>query len=143
MNGSSLHLIEGFLPGFNENVGVKLLPGQVPPGKTINDKIGDLSGRRYVDLLGEHESTGFNMFFDLKQAIYFARYYNYPVFIDFTGHSCANCRNMENSVWISGKVRKLLKEEVVMVALFADEDARLDETIVLEDGKKLRRSATL
>lgn len=139
MNGSSLHLIEGFLPGFNENVGVKLLPGQVQPGKTINDKIGDLSGRKYVDLLGEHESTGFNMFFDLKQAMYFARYYDYPVFIDFTGHSCANCRNMENSVWISSKVRKLLKEEVVMVALFADENARLDKTMELEDGKKLRR----
>ncbi len=139
MHGSSLHLIEGFLPGFNENIGVKLLPGQVQPGKTINDKIGETSGRRYLDLLGDHEATGFNMFFDLKQAIYFARYYDYPILVDFTGHSCANCRNMENSVWISGKVRKLLKEEFVMVALFADEDARLDEVIILPGGKKLRR----
>jgi len=139
LNGSSLHLIEGFLPGFNDNVGVKLLPNQVQPGKTINDKIAEVPGRRYVDLLGDHESTGFNMFFDLQEALYFGQQYNVPVFVDFTGHSCANCRNMENSVWISSKVRKLMKEEMAMVALFADDDNRLAETMVTDEGKKLRR----
>ncbi len=139
LHGTSLHLIEGFLPGFNENVGVKLLPGQVAGTGSPNEEIGRLEGRKYVDILGEHESTGFNMFFDLQQALYYAQSKNLPVFVDFTGHSCANCREMENSVWVVERVRRLLEEEVVMVALFADERANLDEPIITPEGKKLRR----
>lgn len=139
MNGSSLHMIEGFLPGFNDNVGVKLLPGQVAAGSTVNDEIGQLEGRNYVDFLGEHEATGFNMFFDLQQALLYAKAKKLPLFVDFTGHSCANCRNMENSVWPVPHVKKLMKEEMVMVALFADERRMLAEPMVTEDGRKMRR----
>jgi len=46
---------------------------------------------------------------------------------------------MENSVWVVERVRRLLEEEVVMVALFADERANLDEPIITPEGKKLRR----
>ena len=139
MNGASLHMIEGFLPGFNDNVGVKLIPGQVSPAPSANDKVGELAGRNYVGLLGEHESKGFKMFFDLQQALYYAEYKKMPVFVDFTGHSCANCRNMENSVWPVARVKKIMKNEVVMVALFADERNRLAEPMITPDGRKLRR----
>ena len=45
--------------------------------------------------------------------------------LDFTGHSCANCRKMEAEVWDNPEVLKLLKEEFVLVSLYVDESTDL------------------
>ena len=44
---------------------------------------------------------------------------NKPVFIDFTGHGCVNCREMEANVWSDPAVLKRLKEDYVIIALYA------------------------
>ena len=64
--------------------------------------------------------TGFDGFYDLEEAKAYAKKVNKPIFIDFTGKTCANCREMEYYVWTDEEVKRILNEEYVMVALYAD-----------------------
>jgi thioredoxin-related protein len=52
---------------------------------------------------------------------------NKPLFIDFTGHGCVNCRKMEENVWVDPEVLKRLKNDFVVVALYIDEPTELPE----------------
>ena len=45
--------------------------------------------------------------------------YNKPIFIDFTGYTCTNCRWMETNVFVDSEVKKLFNE-FVLVQLFTD-----------------------
>lgn len=74
--------------------------------------------RKYADKL--HMPTGFDGFYDLEEAKAYAKKVNKPIFIDFTGKTCANCREMEYYVWTDEEVKRILNEEYVMVALYAD-----------------------
>ncbi len=46
-----------------------------------------------------------------------------PVFIDFTGYTCTNCRQMEASVFPQPAVEKRFKEKYVLLRLYTDDDA--------------------
>jgi thioredoxin-related protein len=50
-----------------------------------------------------------------------------PVFIDFTGHGCVNCREMEQRVWSDPKVLSRLQNDYVVVALYVDDKTELPE----------------
>ena len=76
------------------------------------------ANRKYADKL--HMPTGFEGFYDLEEAKAYAKKVNKPIFIDFTGKTCANCREMEYYVWTDPEVKRILNEEFVMVALYAD-----------------------
>ena len=69
---------------------------------------------------------GLKGYFDYHQALRVAKELNKPVFVDFTGHGCTNCREMEARVWSDPKVLKRLKENFVLAALYVD-----DKTIEL------------
>jgi thiol:disulfide interchange protein len=69
-----------------------------------------------------HDIQGF---FDYKDAVAYAKKVNKPVFIDFTGHGCVNCRKMEASVWADPEVLKRLKNDYVVVALYVDDKTEL------------------
>ncbi|MDR0604018.1 MAG: thioredoxin family protein [Bacteroidales bacterium] len=89
-----------------------------------------------------HLPTGFDGFFDLEEAKVYAKKVNKPIFIDFTGKTCPNCREMENRVWTDLKVRKLLTEEYVIVALYTDANTiHLPESewVINNKGKTLKR----
>ena len=95
--------------------------------------------RKYSNVL--HFPTGFDGFFDLEEAKNYAKKINKPIFIDFTGKTCANCREMEYYVWTDKEVKKILNEEFVMVALYADANfIKLSENewIKTEDGKTIK-----
>ncbi|MGI4740414.1 MAG: cytochrome c biogenesis protein CcdA [Janthinobacterium lividum] len=64
-------------------------------------------------------------YFDLEQAKRCARAQHKPIFIDFTGHACVNCRKMEASVWSDPQILKRLREDYVVVALYVDDKAEL------------------
>ncbi len=64
---------------------------------------------------------GFRAFFDLDEGIAYAKQVNKPILIDFTGHSCVNCRKMEDNVWIDPEVGRIIKEEYVLIQLYVDE----------------------
>lgn len=89
--------------------------------------------RKYAD---ELESVpGFEAFFDLDEAKAYAHKVNKPIFIDFTGKTCANCRKMEQYVWSDPEVTPLLQQEFVMCALYSDANIRLPESEWVKNDK--------
>lgn len=64
---------------------------------------------------------GIKGYFDYDQALRVAKKEGKPVFLDFTGHGCTNCRNVENAVWIDPEVRRIFAEEVIVCTMYADD----------------------
>ena len=89
--------------------------------------------RKYADEL--EVPAGFEAFFDLDEAKAYAKKVNRPIFIDFTGKTCANCRKMEQYVWSDPEVTRLLQQEFVMCSLYADAKNRLPESEWVKDAK--------
>lgn len=80
---------------------------------------------RHSDFLElPHKLTGY---FDYKQALEESRKQHKPIFIDFTGHACVNCRKMEEYVWAKPEVLKRLQNDFIIVSLYADERKELPE----------------
>ena len=81
---------------------------------------------------------GLSGYFDLTQAKECARATGKPIFIDFTGHGCVNCREMEARVWSDSRILKRLSENFIVVALYVDDKTSLPQNQWYEssyDGK--------
>ena len=114
---------------------LKALAGYLPPQHTHDfDLAALIQGKqnseceepKYADFL--HLPHGLTGYFEYEQALACARQQNKPVFIDFTGHGCTNCREMEAVVWSDPAVLKRLKEDFVLVALYVDDKTELPES---------------
>ena len=70
---------------------------------------------------------GLTGFFDFEEAKAYAQQVGKPLFIDFTGHGCVNCRKMEEYVWSDPAVLSILKNDYVIVALYCDDKTELPE----------------
>ncbi|MDX2135327.1 MAG: cytochrome c biogenesis protein CcdA [Saprospiraceae bacterium] len=68
---------------------------------------------------------GLDCFHDFDEGLAEARRLNKPVFVDFTGYGCVNCRKMEENVWHRPGVYEHLKENYVLVSLYVDDQERL------------------
>ncbi|RTQ50275.1 DUF255 domain-containing protein [Hymenobacter gummosus] len=66
-------------------------------------------------------------YFTLEEALACARQKGKPVFVDFTGHNCGNCRVMESTVWSDPRVLQRLQNDFVIVALYADDKTELPQ----------------
>lgn len=71
---------------------------------------------------GPHRLVVFN---DYEKGLAYAKSVNKPIMLDFTGHACVNCRKMENNVWSDQRILNILKNEVVLISLYVDEDIDL------------------
>ena len=108
---------------------LKALSGYLPPQSTHDfDLVSMLRGDdeasvcetpKYTDEL--HLPHGLHGYFDYYQAVKCSKEQNKPIFIDFTGHGCVNCREMEANVWADPRVLKLLREEYVILAMYVDD----------------------
>jgi len=70
---------------------------------------------------------GLKGYHDFDQALRCAKQQNKPLFIDFTGHGCNNCREMEANVWSNPEVLKRLMNDYIVVALYVDDKTELPE----------------
>lgn len=93
---------------------------------------------KYSDFL--HLPHGLEGFFDLAEAEAYAAAVGKPLFIDFTGHGCVNCREMEARVWSDPDVLDLLRNEYVICALYSDDKKQVPESewVTTESGKVLK-----
>lgn len=87
--------------------------------------------------LNKRTPEGLCAFYDLDQGLEYAKKVNKPVLLDFTGHSCKNCRKIEQNVWVDGEVKKMLSEDYVLVSLFTDDEVTIDPVEVTPEGEKL------
>ena len=140
--GAPLKAISGFLPPM-ETQDFNIERSIEEHGSTIAYTPGaateDLGTRKYADKL--HMPSGFNGFFDLNEAKAYAKQVGKPIFIDFTGKTCANCREMEHYVWADKEVKELLTTKFVMCGLYVDEntiDLPEEEWVTDDNGRVLK-----
>lgn len=115
---------------------LKALAGYLPPMHTHDfdlislnrddEETGLCDEPKYGDFL--HLPHGLEGYFDYDQALACAREQNKPLFIDFTGHGCTNCREMEANVWADPEVLERLKNDFVVAALYVDDKTELPES---------------
>lgn len=119
MWGAPLKALAGYLPPMYTH-DFNVLSATTEKPATICDE------PRYADFL--HLPHGLSGYFDYDQAIACARQQNKPLFIDFTGHGCTNCREMEANVWSDPQVLQRLRDDFVVVALYVDDKTELPES---------------
>ena len=70
---------------------------------------------------------GLTGYYELNQGLQCAKEQGKPVLIDFKGHACANCKVMEAKVWSDPEVLRRLRDNFVIIALYADDRTLLPE----------------
>ena len=138
MFGAPLNAISGFIPPMStQDFDINRLI--IEQHKTVAADAGNQTlsllpaDRKYAEEL--EVPAGFEAFFDLEEAKAYAQKVHKPIFIDFTGKTCANCRKMEQYVWSDPEVTRLLQQEFVMCSLYADAKNRLPDSEWVKDAK--------
>jgi thiol:disulfide interchange protein DsbD len=114
MFGAPLKGLSGWLPPMNS---------QDFKGSQAVEPVSPTNNALYSDFL--ELPLGLTGYFDFEQAKAAALKANKPLFIDFTGHGCVNCRKMEEYVWSDPAVLQRLKEDYIVVALYCDDKTEL------------------
>ncbi|RZK18235.1 MAG: DUF255 domain-containing protein, partial [Hymenobacter sp.] len=86
---------------------------------------------------------GLDGYFTLQEALRCARQQGKPVFVDFTGHNCGNCRRMEADVWAHEEVLRQLRKDYVVVALYADDKTELPQAEWYTSPRDKRQKTTI
>lgn len=68
-----------------------------------------------------HLAYGVKGYFYYDQAFKCAKSQNKPVLLYFTGHSCANCKEMQAAIWSDTRVKELFNKDLVLAVLYIDE----------------------
>ena len=116
MFGAPLKGLSGWLPPMNSQ---DFKGSQAQPVESSTQK-NDVLYSDFLEL-----PLGLAGYFDFEQAKAAALKANKPLFIDFTGHGCVNCRKMEEYVWSDPAVLQRLKQDYVVVALYCDDKTEL------------------
>ena len=134
MFGAPLKLLSGILPpqtahSFHvPSIVRQQVQQNVPQGNfavTSKQAEGLPQQVKYSDLF--HLPHGLTGYYDYEQALQAAQVLNKPIFIDFTGWGCANCRKMEDNVWADKRVRDMLQNDFVLLALYVDDPTELPQ----------------
>ncbi|MDR2980196.1 MAG: thioredoxin family protein [Bacteroidales bacterium] len=141
MFGAPLKAISGWLPPMEtQDFNVSKIVREETKTAIIMLEEGEREEPRYADQL-HHLPHGIQGYFDYYQALRVAQKEKKPVFVDFTGHGCVNCRNVETAVWIDSRVREKFARDFVVVALYVDDKVvtlKPEDYIVDNDGDTIK-----
>lgn len=138
--GAPLTGISGLLPerktlefNIHDNL-LKLQNGQI----SVSSQGDHLMPVKYTDNL-KSELPGITAFFDYEEALAASKKLNKPLLLDFTGHSCINCRKMERAVLSKPEVLKLLQQNFIVASLYCDDRTSLAENEIYtnKDGQRI------
>jgi len=144
MWGAPLKALSGYLPPMETQDFV--LGGDSPTvpepveGRSAN------SSSSFTGLTGESPAGTIRIahnlpaYDNLEDGLAAAKAAGKPVFLDFTGYGCVNCREMEARVWSDPEVLRRLREDFVIVALHVDDKTRLPEEkwVTNDRGQQLK-----
>lgn len=82
-------------------------------------------------------------FDDYETGMAYAKRVNKPVFLDFSGFGCVNCRKMENAVWSNPKVKAALENDFVLITLMVDAKKDLPEPLKINENGRQRMLTTI
>ena len=140
MWGAPLKGLSGYLPPLATQDFVAGQGGAAAGSTASGEGLRTVEGLKpkYSDFL--HLPHGLEGFFDLREAEAYAEKVGKPLFIDFTGHGCVNCREMEARVWSDPEVLAMLRNDYGIVALYSDDKKVLPENewVTTESGKVLK-----
>ena len=124
--GAPLRAISAFAPPMSTQDWV------MTPGAVTHSQL-PIANSQYTTM-SVHE--GQITFTDYDEGMAYAKENNMPVFLDFNGFGCVNCRKMEAAVLSKPEVAEHM-HKYVLISLIVDDKTKLDEPIVLEEnGKK-------
>jgi len=127
---------------------LKILSGFTPP-MTYSESPYGVGYQNITNSGSSPESTlpenghigplGITAFHDYDEGLAYAKKVNKPVLLDFTGHACANCRKMEENVWSDAEILKILKNEIVLISLYGDDQRKLpkEEQYISKSGSEV------
>ena len=124
--GAPLKALSGFIPpATTQEFNLNDLQYKIGNAGTAHSAAGNEAAppRKYTNKL--HVPFGLTAYFDLEEGMAAAKILKKPVMLDFTGHTCPNCRKMEEQVWKDPAVLSRIKENFVLVSLYVDESEEL------------------
>ncbi|TWF45481.1 thiol:disulfide interchange protein DsbD [Chitinophaga polysaccharea] len=135
MWGAPLRGISGFLPhegsqDFNLNKSLVDIQATLESGAgsgTGGSQANTVKPKKLVGILHSEIPGVENVFFDYEEALAAAKAANKPLMLDFTGHTCVNCRKFEKSVLSSPAVMKILRNDFIVASLYTDEKTSLED----------------
>lgn len=117
---------------------VYLLPGLWgAPLKSISAFAPPLSTQDFNLYGGSYEE-----FDDYDEGMAYAKQQGKPVFVDFTGYGCVNCRKMEMAVFDTPDVRDILEKDYVIIRLYVDEKKPLSHPYTVEENGRTIKIST-
>ena len=126
--GAPLRAISAFAPPMNTQDWVMTSGGQV-----IGERL-EVKGGEYKTMTNHGGQITFT---DYEEGMAYAKENNMPVFLDFNGFGCVNCRKMEAAVLSKPEVAEHM-HKYVLISLIVDDKTKLAEPIeVEENGKKV------
>lgn len=135
MWGAPLKGISGFLPhegsqDFNLNKSLVDIQASLESGAGSGSgthTANTVKPKKLVDILHSEIPGVENTFFDYEEALAAAKAANKPLMLDFTGHTCVNCRKFEKSVLSAPAVMKILRNDFIVASLYTDEKTSLSD----------------
>lgn len=124
--GAPLRAISAFAPPMSTQDWV-MTPGSMESG------IGTpVSNNKYKTMTN---NGGQITFTDYDEGMAYAKENNMPVFLDFNGFGCVNCRKMEAAVLSKPEVAEHM-HKYVLISLIVDDKTKLPEPITVEENGK-------
>ncbi len=145
MWGAPLKALSGYMPPMEtQDFVLSEIPGQAR--NDYNGARNDYNGARNDDaaLTGAAGTItvahGLQAYDNLPDGLAAAKATGKPVFLDFTGYGCVNCREMEARVWSDPEVLRRLRDDFIIVALHVDDKTKLPESewVLNDKGKPLK-----
>ncbi len=124
--GAPLKSISGLLPPMSSQ---SFTLSAAPAAQTTAENTvpaGFCDTPKYADKL--ESPPGIPVYFEYKQALACARKQHKPLLLDFVGHACSNCKEMETNVFTDPRVIKTLRNDFVIAKLYVDDRTKLPES---------------
>ena len=124
--GAPLRAISAFAPPMTTQDWV-----MTPGGQGIGERL-EVKGGDYKTMTNHGGQITFT---DYEEGMAYAKENNMPVFLDFNGFGCVNCRKMEAAVLSKPEVAEHM-HKYVLVSLIVDDKTKLEEPITVEENGK-------
>ena len=124
--GAPLRAISAFAPPMTTQDWV-----MTPGGQVIGERL-EVKGEGYATMTNHGGQITFT---DYEEGMAYAKATNLPVFLDFNGFGCVNCRKMEAAVLSKPEVAEHM-HKYVLISLIVDDKTKLAEPISVEENGK-------